>query len=140
MAWLQRCSSDYSHADWLQRCSTITTTAGNPKLTTGPCKLTTDPESIITSPDVVINYITKFPAPSDHENHHQGLAAGLIKPLDDRVREYIKTLVRNGTRRKTEILSCTQEFVYNNIYSGQCRLRRRFKPGRKTIRVQEFEF
>lgn len=113
--------------------TTITTTAGSPKLTTGPCKLTTDPESIITSPDVVLNYITKFPAPSDHENHHQGLAAGLIEPLDDRVREYIKTLVRNGTRRKTEILSRTQEFVDNNIYSGQCRLRGRFKPGRKTI-------
>ena len=83
--------------------------------------------------EVVLKYVVKFPTSFDHENHHQGIAAGLIEPLDDRVRDYIKSLVRDGIRRKTEIISRTTEFVSKNVFSGQCRLRRRFKPNSKTI-------
>ena len=82
---------------------------------------------------VLLNYLVQFPEQSEHRYHHQGQAAGLIEPLDDRVREHIKSLVRTGVRRKAEILSRTLEFVNNNIFDGQVRLRRRFKPDSKTI-------
>ena len=83
--------------------------------------------------DVILNYIVKFPIYAEHRNHHQGLAAGLIEPLDEQVFEHIKTLVRNGSRRKAEIISRTNEFVNGHIFTGECRFRCRFKPERKTI-------
>ena len=85
----------------------------------------------------VLNYITIFPPMSDHQFHHQGEAAGLIEPLDERVREYIKKLVRGGVRRKADILSRTKEYVNEEIFQGLSnpdRLRRRFKPDPHTIR------
>ena len=83
---------------------------------------------------MVLNYLTKVPVQSDHQNHHQGIAAGLIEPLDPRVREHIKSLVRTGTRRKTEIMSRTMDYVNSsNFFDGSCRLRRRFKPTSKMI-------
>ena len=39
-------------------------------------------------------YVTKFPHLSSHKFHHLGQAAGIIEPLDERVREHIKKLVR----------------------------------------------
>jgi hypothetical protein len=91
---------------------------------------TSTPPSI----EVELKYVVRFPTSEDHMYHHQGVAAGLIEPLDDRVREHIKTLVRNGCRRKAEIISRTQEYVNTHLFTGQCRLRRRFKPDGKTIR------
>ena len=85
----------------------------------------------------VLNYVTIFPPMSDHQFHHQGEAAGLIEPLDERVREYIKKLVRGGVRRKADILSGTKEYVNEEIFQGLLnpdRLRRRFKPDPHTIR------
>ena len=38
---------------------------------------------------VSLEYITKFPLMTDHNFHHQVQAAGLIKPLDERVWENI---------------------------------------------------
>ena len=73
----------------------------------------------------------------DHKNHHQGLAAGLIEPLDDRVREFMKSLVRGGVRRKAEIMSRTLDYVNNEIFKGEPnpdRLRRRFKQDTQTVR------
>ena len=66
----------------------------------------------------VLNYVTIFSPMSDHQFHHQGQAAGLIEPLDERVREYIKKLVRVGVRRKADILSRTKKYVNEEIFQG----------------------
>ena len=84
----------------------------------------------------VLNYITIYPHTSDHHFHHQGEAAGLIEPLDERVREYFKKLVRGGVRRKADILSRAKEYVNVEMFKGLSnpdRLRRRFKPDPRTI-------
>ena len=86
---------------------------------------------------VILKYITIFPQLSDHQFHYQGQAAGLIEPIDERVRAHIKKLVRGGVRWKTVILSRTNEYVSNELFSAEsvpCRLRRRFKPDAITIR------
>ena len=84
----------------------------------------------------VLNYITIYPHTSDHQFHHQGEAAWLIEPLDERVREYIKKLVRGGVRRKADILSRAKDYVNVEIFKGLSNpdhLRRRFKPDPRTI-------
>ena len=86
---------------------------------------------------VSLQFITKFPSMSDHQFHHQGQAAGLIEPLDEEVRDFVKKIVRGGVRRKAEILSRIADFVNNDLFAGEPnpdRLRRRFKPDAQTIR------
>ena len=43
---------------------------------------------------VLLKYIILFPQLCDHQFHYQGQAAGLVEPLDGRVRAQMKKLVR----------------------------------------------
>ena len=84
-----------------------------------------------------LQFLTEFPTLDAHRYHHIGQAAGLIEPLDERVKEYIKQLVRGKCRKKQDILSRTADFVKSTIFGGEShpdRLRRRFKPTGKTIK------
>ena len=94
-------------------------------------------QEISASMQVLLQYITIFPALSAHKFHHQGQAAGLIEPLDSRVREHVKTLVRGGVRRKADIISRVSDYVSKEIFHGEpmsLHLRRRFKPTSTTIK------
>ena len=60
-----------------------------------------------------------------------------MEPLDVRVSEYLKKLIRGGCRRPKELQSRAQEFVQENIFNGErppSSLRRKFNPNRKKIK------
>ncbi|XP_057305696.1 uncharacterized protein LOC130644203 [Hydractinia symbiolongicarpus] len=66
-----------------------------------------------------------------------GEAAGLIEPLDQRVANYMKQLIRGGCRKTRELKLAAAEFVKNTIFSGRSnpeKSRRRFTPSRKKIK------
>ena len=69
--------------------------------------------------------------------HHTGEAAGIIEPLDDRVANYLKALIRQANRRPKELQSRAAEYVREQIFAGERpphSLRRRFNPTRKKIK------
>ncbi|XP_057290826.1 uncharacterized protein LOC130613509 [Hydractinia symbiolongicarpus] len=83
-----------------------------------------------------LQYITTFPTET-HSNHNMGEAAGLIEPLDQRVANYMKQLIRGGCRKTRELKLAAAEFVKNTIFSGRSnpeKSRRRFTPSRKKIK------
>ena len=43
-----------------------------------------------------LHYLCQFPDPSAHQNHHNGQAAGISKPLADRVVEFFNKHIREG--------------------------------------------
>ena len=45
-----------------------------------------------------LKYLIKLPK-QEHQYHRMGVAAGFIEPLDERVNNYLKGLVRSGCRR-----------------------------------------
>ena len=49
-----------------------------------------------------LEYIWKFHDPNGHENYHVGEAATISKPLDERVVEFLKTLISSGCKRIKE--------------------------------------
>ena len=66
---------------------------------------------------VVLKFVTNFPPLSNHQFHHEGQVASLIEPLDEKLRDHVKKIVRGGVRWKAEILSRTAEYVNNRIIS-----------------------
>ena len=50
-----------------------------------------------------LEYIWKFHDPNGHENYHVGEAATISKPLDDRVVEFLETLISSGCKRMKEL-------------------------------------
>ena len=70
-------------------------------------------------------------------NHHMGQAAGLERPLDERVSLYLKEIIRDGCRCVKELQFRASEFVGEKIFDGERppeSLRRRFNPNRKKVR------
>ena len=69
--------------------------------------------------------------------HNTGEAAFLIEPLDERISEYLKKIIRSGCRRPKELQSRADEFVREKIFSTENPpniLRRKFRPNRRKIR------
>ena len=50
-----------------------------------------------------LEYIWKFHDPNGHENYHVGEAATISKPLDERVVEFLETLISSGCKRIKEL-------------------------------------
>ena len=50
-----------------------------------------------------LEYIWKFHDPNGHENYHVGEAATISKPLDERVVEFLETLISSGCKRMKEL-------------------------------------
>jgi serine/threonine-protein kinase RIO1 len=83
-----------------------------------------------------LQYIVCFPQ-QDHQFHHKGKVAGLSEKLDERVSEYLRRLVVNGTNRVQELQSRAAEFVEEKVFFGEKKIemtRRRFCPSRKKVR------
>ena len=81
-------------------------------------------------------YIVTFPK-TKHPYHHTGIAAGVTEPLDPRVSDFIKKLIRSGCRRVKELESRAVDFVTDILFEGPSkpdRYRGRFFPERKKIR------
>ena len=74
---------------------------------------------------------------SDHQFHHQDEAAGLVEPLDERMSEYIKKLVRGGVWRKADILSRTKEYVTKEIFQEKLNRKNYFLKEGKEGRYDE---
>lgn len=82
-----------------------------------------------------LEYVTTFPT-DPHSNHNMG-AAGLIEPLDPRVSDYLKQLIRGNCRKTRELKLAAAEFVKGTIFSARAKpetSRRRFVPSRKKIK------
>ena len=65
-----------------------------------------------------------------------GQAAGLTRPLDEKIVKYLKKLIGNGCRNSKDLQSWTGEFVQNKIFFGEKNpdsLRRKFNSNRKKI-------
>ena len=85
--------------------------------------------------DCILQYMVKFPV-SGHMFHNTGQAAGIIEPLDDRIKDFLLKLIRGGCRRVRELESRSLDFVKD----GGCGItnvemyRSRFYPERRKIR------
>ena len=82
-----------------------------------------------------LKYLIKLPK-QEHQYHRMGVAAGFIEPLDERVNNYLKGLVRSGCRRIKELQNRAKEFVVNTIFSGEknsAMFRNRFCPSRRKL-------
>ena len=66
-----------------------------------------------------LQYLCQFPDPSAHQKHHTGLAAGISEPLDNRVVEYLKKQIREGSRRKKDLQNTAKLFVDQTILLGK---------------------
>ena len=62
-----------------------------------------------------VDYVVKFPL-TDHNFHNVGLAGGLIEPLESRLVEHLKTLLRKGNRRVKDLQDRALDFVKE----GEC--------------------
>ena len=83
-----------------------------------------------------LQYLIRLPM-GGHENHNTGLAAGLIEPLDQRISDFLKKLIREGCRRVKEIELRALDFVKDNLFPGSPNppiFRNRFYPERRKIR------
>ena len=72
-----------------------------------------------------------------HRYHNTGEAAGLIEPLDERVAEFLKRLIRQGTKNAKELQRRALEYVKESLFSGESHpdaTRRKFRPNRQKIR------
>ena len=81
-------------------------------------------------------YIVTFPK-TKHLYHHTEIAAGVTEPLDPRVSDFIKKLIRSGCRRVKEWESRAADFVTDFLFKGASkpdRYRGRFFPERRKIR------
>ena len=75
-------------------------------------------------------YIVTFPK-TKYLYHHTGIAAGVTEPLDPRVSDFIKKLVRSGCRCVKELESRAADFVTDVLFEGASkpdRFRGRFFP------------
>ena len=73
----------------------------------------------------------------NHRYHNTGEAAGLIEPLDERVAEFLKRLIRQGTKNAKELQRRALEYVKESLFSGESHpdaTRRKFRPNRQKIR------
>lgn len=81
-----------------------------------------------------IRYVVTFPK-TKHLYHHTGIAAGVTEPLDPRVSDLIKKLIRSGCRRVKELESregcrfCDRRFIWRCFKTRSVR----FFPGRRKI-------
>ena len=74
-------------------------------------------------------YCVRIPFISDnHRYHNIGEAAGLIEPLDERVAEFLKPLIRQGTKNTKELQRRALEYVKESLFSGESH------PSRQKIR------
>ena len=81
-------------------------------------------------------YIVTFPK-AKHLYHHTGIAAGVTEPLDPRVNDFIKKLIRSWFSRVKELKSRAADFVTDILFEGASkpdRYRGRFFPERRKIR------
>ena len=72
-----------------------------------------------------------------HCYHNTGKAAGIAKPLDSRVADFIKKLISSGYRRVKESESQSMDFVTDVLFEGVCspdRYYGKFYPERCKIR------
>ena len=83
-----------------------------------------------------LKFIVKPPI-GGHKYHHIGRAAGLIEPLDERINEHLKKLIRSGCRRVKELQSRAAEYTLEKIFAGEKHpdmFRRRFRPSRTKVK------
>ena len=81
-------------------------------------------------------YIVTFPK-TKHLYHHTEIAAGVRRPLDPRVSDFIKKLIRSGCRRVKELESMAADFVTDVLLEGASKpdwYSGRFFPERRKIR------
>ena len=70
-----------------------------------------------------------------HMYHHSGEAAGIIEPLDPKISNHLKTLIRAGYKRPKVLQLRASEFVRENFQEeGLNPYRRRFFPSRKMVK------
>ena len=83
-----------------------------------------------------LSYLIQLPK-GKHCYHNTGKAAGIAEPLDPRVTDFVKKLIRGGCRRVKELESRAMDFVTDVLFEGVCgpdRYRGRFYPERRKIR------
>ena len=51
----------------------------------------------------------------NHRYHNTGVAAGLIEPLDERVAEFLKRLIWQGTKNANELQRRALEYVKESL-------------------------
>ena len=81
-------------------------------------------------------YIVTFPK-TTHLYQHTGIASGVTEPLDPHVSDFIKKLIRSGSRRVKELESRAADFVTDVLIEGSSKpgwYRGRFFPERRKIR------
>ena len=72
-----------------------------------------------------------------HCYHNTGKAAGIAEPLDLRVTDFIKILIRSGCHGVKELESRALDFVTDVLFEGVCSpdlYRGRFYPERRKVR------
>ena len=52
----------------------------------------------------------------NHRYHNTGVAPGLIEPLDKRVAEFLKRLIREGTKNAEELQRRALEYVKESLF------------------------
>ena len=68
-----------------------------------------------------------------------GQAAGLTRPLDEKIVKYLKKLIGNGCRNSKDLQSWTGKFVQNKIFFGEKHpdsLRLKFNSNRNCCKVK----
>ena len=53
---------------------------------------------------------------NNHKHHSTGEAAGLIEPLDKRVAEFLRHLIRQGTKNAKDLQSRALEYVKESLF------------------------
>ena len=73
----------------------------------------------------------------NHRYPNAGEAVRLIEPLDDRVAEFLKRLLRQGTENAKELQLRALEYVKEGLFPGESHpdaTRRKFRSDRQKIR------
>ena len=73
----------------------------------------------------------------NHRYRNTGEVVGLIEPLDERVAEFLKRLIRQGTANVKELQMRALEYVEEGLFSGESHpdaTRRKFRSNRQKIR------
>ena len=73
----------------------------------------------------------------NHRYPNAGKAVRLIEPLDDRVAEFLKRLLRQGTENAKELQMRALEYVKEGLFPGESHpdaTRRKFRSDRQKIR------
>ena len=83
-------------------------------------------------------YCVRITFISDNNKYHNtGEAAGLIKLLDETDAEFLKRLIRQGTKNAKELKRRALEYVKESLFSGESHpdiIRRKFRPNHQKIR------